>query len=146
MPVDTITIRRLGPEDAALVLAAPDDIFDNRPDPVQTRAFLAGPGNVLIAAFDGGRMVGFVSGCVLLHPDKPPSFFLNELGTAEGWRRRGIGLALTERILERARGMRCEGIWLGTETDNPAARATYRKAGGREHEGFVLFDWDGALD
>jgi ribosomal protein S18 acetylase RimI-like enzyme len=144
--MDTITIRRLGPEDVALVLAAPDDIFDNPPDPVRTRAFLAGPGNVLIAAFEDGRMVGFASGCVLLHPDKPPSMFLAELGTAEGWRRRGIGTALTEHILAAARGLGCKGIWLATEPDNLAARATYRRAGGREQEGFVLFDWDGALD
>jgi ribosomal protein S18 acetylase RimI-like enzyme len=144
--MDTITIRRLGPEQAALVLAAPDDIFDNPPDPVQTRAFLGDPGNVLYGAFEGERMVGFASGSVIRHPDKPPSFFVNELGTAEGWRRRGIGAALTERILAAAREMGCEGIWLATEPDNLAARATYRKAGGREQDGFVIFDWDGALD
>jgi ribosomal protein S18 acetylase RimI-like enzyme len=143
--MDPITIRRLGPEDEALVLAAPDDIFDNPPDPSQTRAFLASGMNLLFAAFDGGRMVGFSSGTVLLHPDKPPSLFVNELGTAEGWRRRGIGTALTRRMVEAAREMGCEGIWLGTEVDNAAARATYRKAGGRESTAFVLFDWDGAL-
>ena len=143
--MDTITIRRLGPEAEELVLAAPDDIFDNPPDPVQTRAFLSDPYHLLIAAFDGGRMVGFASGNVLLHPDKPPSFFINELGTAEGWRRRGIGTRLTEAILEAARGMGCEGIWLGTERDNAAARATYRRAGGCEREDCVLFEWDDAL-
>ena len=91
-------------------------------------------------------MVGFASGTVLLHPDKQPSLFINELGTAEGWRRRGIGVALVAAIREEARGMGCAEAWLGTEADNEAARATYRRAGGREHAGFVLFDWGGALD
>jgi ribosomal protein S18 acetylase RimI-like enzyme len=144
--MEGIALRRLGPDDEALVLEAPDDIFDNPPDPVQTRAFLASPANLLIAAFDGDRMVGFSSGTVLLHPDKPPSLFVNELGTAEGWRRRGIGTALTLEIVRAAREMGCEGVWLGTEIDNAAARATYRKAGGREALGYALFDWDDALD
>lgn len=144
--MDTITIRRLGPEDEGLILSAPDDIFDRRPIPDQTRAFLASPHHLILAAFEGDRLVGFCSGNVLLHPDKPPSFFVNELGTAEGWRRRGIGLSLTEAMLAQARHMGCQGIWLGTELDNDAARATYRKAGGRESTAFVLYDWDGALD
>ena len=86
---------------------------------------------------------------MLLHPDKPPSFFVNELGTAEGWRRRGIGAALAERIVAEARAMGCDGVWLGTEADNAAARATYLQGrlGGREHAGFAASsDWDGALD
>jgi ribosomal protein S18 acetylase RimI-like enzyme len=99
----------------------------------------------MLAAFEGARVVGFASGNVLLHPDKVPSFFINEVGTAEAWRNRGIGTELTLAILAAARGMGCQGVWLGTETDNAAARAIYRKAGGRESEGFVLFDWDDAL-
>lgn len=71
--------------------------------------------------------------------------FVNEVGVRDGWKRRGIGAVITGRLFEVARARGCLGIWLGTETDNGAALALYRKLGGEEVQG-VYFGWDGALD
>ncbi|MCR8724071.1 GNAT family N-acetyltransferase [Frigidibacter sp. ROC022] len=140
-----ITIRRLGPEDAAAVLAS-EGVFDHPCRPDQTRAFLSRDDHVLVGAFDGARMVGMASGMVLLHPDKAPAFFVSEVGTAESHRKRGIASRLVALLLETARGLGCEGIWLATEADNAAARALYRRLAARETEGIVVYDWDGAMD
>ena len=86
------------------------------------------------------------SGTVLLHPDKPPAFFVTEVGVACAWQGQGIGTALCRRLIARARGRGCKGIWLATEEENAAARALYRRVGGRETAGIVLFDWNGAMD
>jgi len=141
----TISYRRLGAGDIATVLKADDSVFDNVPERTQAQAFLSRPDNILIAAFDGSVMVGIATGTMLFHPDKPPAFFVQEIGTAESHRRRGIATRLLALLLDAARAAGSDGIWLGTEIDNDAARGLYRKLGAGEHMGFVLYDWDGGL-
>ncbi len=141
-----ITFHTLGPEDGALLAAIPEGLFDAAIDPQQAAAFLADPGHVLVLAFVGDFAVGMATGTVLLHPDKPPALFVNEVGVREDWQRRGIATALMERLIALAGARGCEGIWLGTELDNVAARALYLKAGGTEDGNVVLYGWDGALD
>ncbi len=140
-----ITIRHLGPGDLDLLLAVTEGLFDEPIDAVQAAAFLADPLHEIMLAYDGDLAVGMVTGTVVLHPDKPPSMFVNEVGTREGWQRRGIARALMERFFEMARARGCKGIWLGTEPDNEAALGLYRRLGGQEIT-FVGFGWDGAFD
>lgn len=142
---DQITLRHLGPDDLDVLLAVPEGLFDSPVDPVHSRAFLDDPLHEIVLAFEGDLAVGLASGTILLHPDKPPAMFVNEVGVRDGWKRRGIGAAITGRLFEVARARGCRGIWLGTESDNGAALALYRKLGGEEVQG-VYFGWDGALD
>jgi ribosomal protein S18 acetylase RimI-like enzyme len=144
-PVGRVTVRRLGPADAALLVADAGQVFDNPVDPEAARRFLAMPGHLIVAALAGGGLVGFASGAVLLHPDKPAALSLNEVGVAEGFRRRGIARRLVAAILEAARREGCGAAWVATEADNAAARALYRSAAGRETEGVVVYDWDGRM-
>ncbi|EAQ12121.1 acetyltransferase (GNAT) family protein [Maritimibacter alkaliphilus HTCC2654] len=141
---DDIDVRRLGPVDIEAILSS--DAFDHPARPDQTRAFLDAPDTAIIGALDGDRMIGFASATVLLHPDKPPMLFVNEVGVNEGFRKRGIATRLVEALIDWARAYGCEGIWLATEEDNAAARALYRKLDARETTGVVVFDWDGALE
>lgn len=138
-------IRRLGIADLPVLLAVREGLFDLPIDPVQAEAFLRDPLHEILLAFDGDTAVGMVTGTVLLHPDKEPCMFINEVGTRDGWLRRGIALDLTNRMIEIARERGCDGVWLGTETDNAPALGLYRKLGGDEVQG-VYFGWDGALD
>ena len=48
---------------------------------------------------------------------------------------------LLTRILDMAKDMGFEEIWLGTEDDNIPARALYKSAGGEE-ESFVMYSWE----
>jgi len=137
-------IRLLGPEHTDLVLAVEPGLFDHPPDPAQTRAFLASPLTELAMAFDAGRAVAFASGTVLLHPDKPPAMFVNEVGTRASHLRRGFATAVLRALIARARARGCKGVWLGTEPDNAPACALYRRLGGEELA-LVGFGWDGAF-
>ena len=141
-----LEIRRLGWQDLDILCAVPEGLFDFPVDAAQAAAFLADPGHEIVAAFTDGLMVGMATGTVLLHPDKAPCMFVNEVGVREDYRQRGIGSLIMERFLEVARGRGCEGVWLGTEADNGSARALYLKVGGRETEGLVIYDWDGVMD
>lgn len=135
---------RLNAANAHLLEAV--DIFDNRVDPEQLAKFQADNGHELVFAMSGDVVVGFASGTVLLHPDKLPAFFVNEVDVASALRRQGIGTALCRMLIEIARNRGCRGIWLATEEENVAARALYRGLDARETSAIVVYDWDGAMD
>ena len=127
----SVDIRFLGEADAALLDRAPDDIFDNATDPAAVRRFLTDPRHHLAAAFDDGRMVGFVSAVCYDHPDKTrPELWINEVGVAETHHRRGIGKSLMQAVLKRGREIGCAEAWVLTDADNRAALALYAAAGG----------------
>jgi ribosomal protein S18 acetylase RimI-like enzyme len=119
-------------------------LFDEDIRPDQAAAFLADPANWILIAYDGAMAVGMLTGTVLRHPDKPPSLFVNEVGTREDWQRRGIARAMLQAVLARARTAGVEGVWLGTETDNLPAQGLYRALRATEVAG-VFYGWDGAL-
>jgi ribosomal protein S18 acetylase RimI-like enzyme len=67
------------------------------------------------------------TGFSYFHPDRDEDFFVNELGVDDGYRRRGIAMAMMTALLAEARAMGCGDAWLGTEHDNHAALGVYRK-------------------
>lgn len=141
---EEITYHILAPQNARQLQGS--DVFDNSVDPEQLTAFLADPGHEMVFAAMGARIVGMASGTVLLHPDKQPAFFINEVGVNEEFRRRGIATSLCELLMKVARDRGCQGIWLATETDNIEARGLYQRLNARETSGIVVYDWDGAMD
>ena len=88
--------------------AAP--LYDGPPVRTATIAFLADLRHHLLVAVDDGQTVGFISGVEMTHPDKRTEMFLYELAVAEDARQRGIGLALTARLVELARTQGCYGM------------------------------------
>jgi ribosomal protein S18 acetylase RimI-like enzyme len=134
-------IRRLGRDDAGVVMRM-GPLFDYDPLPDATTRFLADEQHHLLAAFDAGEPVGFVSGVETTHPDKGTEMFLYELAVLESHRRRGIGRALVDALAELARERGCYGMWVLTDHDNDAALPTYGSAGGHRQDGIVMFDWE----
>ncbi len=142
---DAITYLRLGPEHLDLLCGVNEGPFDNPVDAVQAKAYLADPGQAIVLAMADGVVVGMATGSVLLHPDKPPTMFVNEVGVRDAYLRRGIGKAVTQALFDLARRRGCDGIWLGTEPDNAGALTLYRSLKGDEVP-FTGFGWNGALD
>ena len=143
---ETITLRRLGPEDLDVLLNIEEGLFDNPVRPGQAKAFLNDPMHEMVLAFAGNKVVGMASGQILLHPDKPPALFVNELGVRDAYLRQGIAKRLCAKLFEIARKRGTQGIWLATEEDNAPARAVYRSLNARETQGIVVYDWEGAMD
>ncbi len=133
-------IRVLRPGDDGLVAAA-SHLFDGPARPDATARFLAEDGHHLLVAYEEERAVGFVSGVEVTHPDKGTEMFLYELAVDEPFRRRGIGRALVERLAAVARQAGCYGMWVITDEDNEAARATYEGAGGVSEPRQVVEVW-----
>lgn len=133
-------IRRMGPDDVDLVIAA-GRLFDTQPTEQFTRRFLGLDGHHLLLAFADGEAVGMITGVEMTHPDKGTEMFLYELGVDERHRRKGIATALVGALADLARQRSCYGMWVATEHDNEAALATYRRAGSSERRTGVTLDW-----
>ncbi|GGK82298.1 GNAT family N-acetyltransferase [Mangrovihabitans endophyticus] len=119
------------------------NLFDSPPLPMATARFLADPTHHLLLAYDDdGRPVGMISGVETTHPDKGTEMLIYELGVAPDARLQGVATALVRTLADIARRAGCYGMWVGTEPDNVAAKATYRKAGASEEAPFVLLNWD----
>ena len=119
------------------------DLFDSPPLAVATERFLAEPTHHLLFAYDeAGHAIGMISGVETTHPDKGTEMFIYELGVAPAARLLGVATKLVEALAGIARERGCYGMWVGTETDNAAAQATYRRAGADEEAPFVLMSWD----
>ncbi|KEO91663.1 hypothetical protein EH31_03040 [Erythrobacter longus] len=117
-------------------------VFDHAIDPERLSAYLAQPVNWMCLALHEGLVVGMVMAVIHNHPDKPTELFLDEIGTGDDWRRKGIARRLVQAVFDRADEAGIEEIWLGTEPDNDAANGLYQ---GFKHERedavIYYFDW-----
>lgn len=136
-----ITVRMLGPEDADVLDHVAEDVFDNEVDPGHTRVFLDDARHHMAVALEGTLVVGFASAVHYVHPDKGPELWINEVGVAPPYRGRRIARLLMEALFARGRELGCTEAWLGTESENDAARKLYAATGGKEEVMvYVTFD------
>jgi GNAT superfamily N-acetyltransferase len=80
----------------------------------------------LVAVDDDDRPIGFAH--LLLHPTTwavEPSCYLEDLVVDPTHRGRGVGRALLDAVVERARAEGAEGVQWLTQADNEAARRLY---------------------
>ncbi len=122
-----IEIRNVGPEDTALFDRIAEGVFDEPVVPARLVAYLADPTNLMVVALNAGEIVGQVAAVIHRHPDKPPELYLDEVGVGDAWLRRGIATRMMDVMLAEGRRQGCEECWVGTEPDNVAARALYRR-------------------
>lgn len=129
-----------GPADAGLFASVHDDVFDGPVDPALLKEYLADPHQHIAVAVVDGVIVGMASGVIYHHPDKPRELFLNEVGVAGPYRRRGIASALLRALLDLAWSLNCSDAWVLTEGDNTPALGLYTALGGtREGHDVVMF-------
>jgi ribosomal protein S18 acetylase RimI-like enzyme len=132
MPDDGITIKLLSENDATVLDSVDEDVFDNpiRADSVQS--FLSDPNSHIAVALNEGTVVGMASAIAYSHPDKPLQLFINEVGVAEQFLRRGLGKKLVRTLLQKGAELGCAEAWVATEEENLPARALYKALGGHE--------------
>ncbi|MCX5198276.1 GNAT family N-acetyltransferase [Streptomyces sp. NBC_00249] len=130
------------PARTAAELQAAEGLFDGPAREEWSARFLAASGHLMLIAYVDGVPAGMVSGVEMTHPDKGTEMFLYELSVDEGYRRRGIGRALTLALAEEAKARGCYGMWVGVDTDNDPALATYGAAGAEDEGVFSMLGWN----
>ncbi len=136
-----IEISRVGPGDRDLFDRVADGVFDEPIDRARLAAYLAAPGHHLIVAISSGEVVGQVAAVVHRHPDKPTELYIDEVGVAPAFHRRGIARRMLEAMFAWGREVGCEEAWVGTEPDNVAARGLYESRGAAA-EAFVMYVYE----
>lgn len=102
------------------------------------RFFIRGGAVRALVAEDAGQLVGLVH--YLFHPSTSligPTCYLQDLFTASGARRRGVGRALIEGVYERASRHGAERVYWHTHETNTRARRLYDKVALRT--GFIVY-------
>ncbi len=144
--VKKVEIVALTAQTADLLQRIADGVFDGPVREDYLTAFLREQNHHMYLALCQGEVVGMASAVVYLHPDKPRNLWINEVGVADAWRRRGIGRKLMDAMLDLSEELGCEEAWLGTETDNVPALALYRSIDTSQEDAGVYFTWDTELD
>ncbi|WP_414937517.1 GNAT family N-acetyltransferase [Amycolatopsis sp. cmx-11-51] len=122
-------------------VVAAEHLFDGPAQRKASEKFLSGEENHLLIAYEDGRPAGMITGTEVTHPDKGTEMFLNELDVSPDYQRRGIGRDLVDALAGIARERGCRGMWVGVETDNEAALATYASAGAANEGPFIMQSW-----
>lgn len=135
----SFVVRRIGPDDAAVLGRVADGVFDEPVRPDRLARYLEAPGHLMVLALADGMVVGQCVGVIHHHPDKPSELYVDEVGTADAWLRQGIATAMLAELFAWGRELGCEEAWLGTETDNAAALALYRRHAPTEDETMQFF-------
>lgn len=123
-------------------IVAAEHLYDGPARAEWAERFLAAPGHLMLIAYVEGVPAGMVSGVEMLHPDKGTEMCLYELSVDERYRRRGIGRALTGALAAAARERGCYDMWVGVDTGNEPALATYRSAGALDDGEFAMLTWE----
>lgn len=123
-----ITIKVLGTDDDRILDNIAGGVFDDPVEQYLTAEFLSDPRHHIAVAIDErGIVVGMASAVHYLHPDKRNQLFINEVGVAEAFQRKGIGTRLMTAILAVGESLDCTEAWVLTDADNSAARAMYER-------------------
>jgi GNAT superfamily N-acetyltransferase len=110
-----------------------DGVFDGPLDCRTTKEFLSDSRHHMVVAVENGVVVGFASAVHYVHPDKPsPELWVNEVGIATSHRKRGLGKAIIQSLLDLARKLGCVEAWVLTDRMNTAAMRLYSSSGGVE--------------
>lgn len=92
----------------------------------------------MVVAVRGNQVVGQVAAYVHRHPDQASDVYIDNLGVAPPFQRRGVARRLIDEVLAWARTLDCRQAWIVTDTDNSAARALYEGRGAAA-EPIVMF-------
>lgn len=106
-----------------------DEVFDDEPTAERLAAVVGAEGHLLVVAVADGRTVGQCAAMVLQLVSSGPELFVENLGVAPAYRRRGIASALLAEVAAWGVEHGCATAWVATEPDNDAADALYEAWG-----------------
>lgn len=132
--------KRLGVEDIHLLRHVAEDVFDHPIDFDLAKHFLSDARNILIVALDGDRVIAQIVAMVHQHLDAPPDLYIDNLGVAPAWQRRGLGRRLLALAFNAGAQQGAKAAWVGTDEDNAPANALYKNTGASAGR-FMIFSY-----
>ncbi|TCS17327.1 GNAT family N-acetyltransferase [Caulobacter sp. BK020] len=137
---EAITTRRLTRETAGLLENIADEVFDDEISVQRLKAYLESPGHLMILAVCGKQVIGQIAAYVHRHPDQASDVYIDNLGVAPPFQRRGVARRLVDEVLAWGKTLGCDQAWVVTDPENHAARALYEGRGAAA-EPIVMFSY-----
>jgi ribosomal protein S18 acetylase RimI-like enzyme len=126
---DEVDLVRVTSENAQVLRAVAEDIFDGELSAELVDAFVSARSNLLVVAVCQGTVIGQVQGNVQLHLDAGPQLYIDNLAVAGRVQRQGVATALLVAIADWGVERGCDQAWIVTEPENHAANALYQSIG-----------------
>ncbi len=136
-----IEIIQVTPGNEALFERVAAEVFDEPVDQRRLVAYLAEPGHHMLVALRDGEVVAQVAAVIHRHPDKPTELYIDEVGVTPALQRQGLARRMLDRMFALGKTLGCEEAWVGTETDNVAAKGLYLSRGA-EAEPFLMYHYE----
>lgn len=129
-----MTITRLTSVDESIISQL-NQLLENPWDSDQAVQFLANKDNILLLAFEGTQVIGFLTAHRLQRLDKRRAeVLLYEIEVKEKFRQQGVGKALIQTVKDWAKEVGADEVWVLTYQSNDPAMKLYQSAGGIEDE------------
>ncbi len=138
----SVEIRQVGPDTAYILARIVDDVFDEPVTSATLDGFAVAAGHALFVAVADVGVVGQIRGMVHVQPDRRSDLYIDNLGVAPKWQRRGIATRLVRALLAWGTDRQCETVWVATETDNGVAQAFYAAMGLSQRQECVVLSHD----
>lgn len=137
---EVITTCRLTRDTAGLLENIAEEVFDEEIDAQRLATYLESPGHLMIIAVCGKQVIGQVAAYIHRHPDQASDVYIDNLGVAPPFQRRGVARRLVDEVLAWGKTLDCHQAWIVTDTENNAARALYEGQGAAA-EPIVMFSY-----
>jgi ribosomal protein S18 acetylase RimI-like enzyme len=135
-------ISEITEDNLAVLSNCANDVFDNQIDLARVAACVRSVDFRLFVAQYDGMVIGQVRGFIQRQPDDAPWLYIDNLGVAEEWKRKGVATRLTQRLTDWGVSHGTSLVWLGSETDNDEATGFYDALG---FSGQTMVVWTKAL-
>ena len=126
---DVITTYRLTRDTAGLLENIAEEVFDEEISAQRLAAYLESPGHLMIIAVCGKQVIGQVAAYVHNHPDQASDVYIDNLGVAPPFQRRGVARRLVDEVFAWGKTLDCQQAWIVTDAENNAAQALYEGRG-----------------
>ncbi|NKL39704.1 GNAT family N-acetyltransferase [Rhizobium leguminosarum bv. viciae] len=137
---EVITTCRLTRDTVGLLENIAEEVFDQELNAQRLATYLKSSGHLMIIAVCEKQVIGQVAAYVHSHPDRASDVYIDNLGVAPPFQRRGVARRLLDEVLAWGKTLDCDQAWIVTDTGNNAARALYEGRGAAA-EPIVMFSY-----
>ncbi|RWX19449.1 GNAT family N-acetyltransferase [Rhizobium hidalgonense] len=137
---EVITTCRLTRDTIGLLENIAEEVFDQQINAERLATYLTSSGHLMIIAVCEKQVIGQIAAYVHNHPDRASDVYIDNLGVAPPFQRRGVARRLLDEALAWGKMLNCDQAWIVTDTENNAARALYEGRGAAA-EPVVMFSY-----
>ncbi len=137
-----MNIRKLNVNDIDVLRKASALYWKEHKCDQQIKEFLKGARNHVYIALENEDIAGLAFGYVLETFYSEPMFYIHSIDVTEGYRRKGLGTALMNLMIDECRKKGIRECFLVTSKSNKPAVRLYESTGGKSfsHDD-IVYDW-----